>query len=137
MDACYPLAIARMGFWTSYQWHQQSRPYQHTSSRETVQTLWLGSSLQLPVTPSAWQADLDLAIPVWVHTTNTVLSGAFTTTKGFRSHVGLTYNLPDTVIASQIKATYSYRELGGETLGTWLWPKNRWQTASLGLSLAW
>ena len=133
-----------IGILASYQWHQQSRQYfivngvptpvQGEPILETVQNIWLG--LNLRYSAPTWGAEASWEIPTWVHTSNSMVQGIFTTTAGFRIHTALNYPIANSPWGIHI--TYDRREQGSEVLTQqWLWPKNRWQMLSLRLSFAW
>jgi len=133
-----------LGIWSSYQWHEQSRYDFFVNGvpttvlgepiKETVQVIWLGTNFVRPW--QAWQFNFNIGIPTWVQTNNILISQKFTTKQGVRLQTSLHYHLSDSPLSLQ--ADYSFRELGGELLSNgWLWPKNRWQTASFGVSCAW
>ena len=140
------------GVFLAYQWHQQSRKQFVKNGlrtvvtgepiKETVQSTWLGLSVQSG--NDMGEVHLEAGLPVWVYTTNDLIRGSFRKRTGFRIQASGEMHLPwqwfDGVETS-LTGNYSYRELGGEVLKTlnqtWLWPKNRWQMASLGLAFAW
>lgn len=140
----HPWQHIEWGLGTSYQWHQQSRkkfivnhiPITITGEpiQETIQTLWLDTHVVIPW--QAWRIRLNIGMPTWVHANNTLVPIAFTSKQGFRTQISCTYHPQQSPWTLQ--ARYSYRELGGQMISSgWLWPKNRWQTASLGVSFAW
>jgi len=141
MHAWQPI---QLGLWSSYQWHEQSRsdfvvngiatPILGEPIKETVQVIWLGANISIPW--QAWKLGTSLGMPAWVQTSNTLISQKFHIQQGYRLHTSLHYQLPQSPLSMQ--ADYSFRQLGGERLANgWLWPKNRWQTASFGVSCAW
>ncbi|MDQ6953241.1 MAG: hypothetical protein Q9M15_06925 [Mariprofundaceae bacterium] len=143
-DISHPWQHIQWGLGTSYQWHQQSRQNFRVNGVpvsvagepiiETVQTLWLDSHIMIPW--QAWRMCLSIGVPTWVHTTNTLLATAFTSKQGFRTHMTWSYQPQQS--PWKLQASYNYRELGNQiTSNGWLWPKNRWQTASIGVSCGW
>jgi len=144
LELAYAWQQASLGIWTSYQWHEQSRHAFFVNGvptsvlgepiKETIQVLWLGTNFVIPW--QDWQFNLSVGIPTWVQASNTLVPYHFKTKQGFKVRTTLHYHLPHSPL--NLQAAYSFRQLGGEALATdWLWPKNRWQTASLGVSLAW
>jgi len=129
-----------LGVWSALRWHQQAR--QHFSQfsvptadplvTETVRTAWLGGTLS-----GQWWRIL-AGVPVWVRTTNSSITNTFSKRAGFRAGVELhwpfTVWLGNTV---QLHGGYHYQQLGGDAQITALWPKNRFQTLSLGMSAEW
>jgi len=137
------------GVFLAYQWHEQSRKLFVVNGvravaagepiKETVQSTWLGLSVQSGNDMGHFH--LEAGLPVWVYATNDLISGSFRKRTGFRIQASGEMRLPWQWLEGveiSLTGNYSYRELGGEVLNqTLLWPKNRWQTVSLGLALAW
>jgi len=135
------------GLWSSYQWHKQTRNNFISNGirqslgtvHETVKTAWAGLSLSA-TSPQGLTLQLEGGLPIMVHTTNDLVPPAFNRRSGFRAGVRMEYLLPVTLqnTTNHIILGYQYRELGNEQKANkWLWPTNRWQTVSLGLSVAW
>jgi len=137
----------KAGLWSSYHLHMQQRQgfivngVQQVTRLvdETVQSGWAGVSLEKSL-PQGIHIRIEGGLPVWVHTTNDLVTGSFSRRKGFRAGVRASMQMPWSTgdISSHLIVNYQYRELGGELLSNkWLWPKNTWQELSLGVSINW
>lgn len=141
------LAGLQIGAWTSYQWHQQSRKQFISNGvpvllagepiKETVQTAWAGIALRYDI--DDWFFAFDSALPIWVYTTNDLVSEAFKKRSGYRISLRMKRTLPWRIANTEtaVTAAYHYRVLGNDLKTTALWPKNSWTAFSLGLSLIW
>jgi len=135
------------GLWASYQWHKQARSHfisngirqSQGTVHEVVKTAWVGLSLS-STSPQGLTIQLEGGLPVSVHATNDLVPSSFNRRSGFRAGMRMDYTLPTYLqrTSDHITLAYQFRELGNEQLSNkWLWPKNRWQTLSLGLSVVW
>jgi len=140
----YKLDGFNVGVWGALRWQQQARqqfkkngaPLPDPLVTETIRTAWMGGAIN-----GEWWRIL-VGAPVWVRTTNSSISNVFSKRQGFR--VGSEVHWPlDTWLNTdiQLHGTYRYQQLGGDlqrsTAKTVLWPKNRFQTVSLGASASW
>ncbi|MDX8408424.1 MAG: hypothetical protein R8J84_00055 [Mariprofundales bacterium] len=129
------------GISAALQWHQQARkqfkkngvPLPDGLVTETVRTAWLGGVI------ASHGLQLQAALPLWVHTTNSSIGNTFSKRDGFR--VGASTHLPlpwqPLGVAMHVDASYRFQQLGGDAQPAALWPKNRFQTVSLGASAEW
>lgn len=141
------LATLQIGAWTSYQWHEQSRKQFISNGvpvllagepiKEAVQTVWAGVTLRYDI--DDWFFTFDSALPIWVYTTNDLVSKAFKKRSGYRITLRMKRTLPWHIAKAEtaVTAAYQYRVLGNDLKTTALWPKNSWTAFSLGLSLIW
>jgi len=147
LDVLRKLSLADIGLWSSYQWHQQSRKHFVVNNvlkntgliRETVQSIWAGLELQSAANSGLFYMRLEAALPVWVNVKNTAVADVFNKRSGYRLGADTRFQLPwqGSYEKLSLIAAYQYRELGNDLKTTALWPKNRWQTVSLGINLTW
>ncbi|MDQ6968853.1 MAG: hypothetical protein Q9M14_09245, partial [Mariprofundaceae bacterium] len=137
----------KLGGWLAYQYHQQSRKnfvingVQKNIGRitETVQTAWLGAAIESTSDDGAVKMRLEGGLPLWVHTTNSSVKGVFNKRAGFRLGADLRLLLPWHLSGQDMSlvAGYQYKQLGDELIPGALWPKNSWQSMSLGMNVQW
>lgn len=149
IDQSYRFAAIEAGVWLSYLWHRQRRSSFVVNGVaivvagepvvETIQSYWGGVNLKARMLEERLQTHVEVALPLSVRTTNSLLTDVFTRNRGFRAGVGLQWILLRSQDGVRLSgsAAYRYRELGNDLKATALWPKNRWQEISLGMSLAW
>jgi len=138
------------GILLAYQWHQQARrkftvngaavALANEPIHETVQSTWAGVQLKSFSDVGNFMVGIEAAVPLSMYVANDVVQGVFHKRTGYRLGLESKLSLPWHIFAaaSELTAYYHYRKLGGEVLNqTWLWPKNKWQSASLGMALAW
>ncbi len=131
-----------LGVWGALRWHQQDRSNLNysgggTFAIETIRSAWLGASLS----GSWWR--ITTGTPIWVYVTNSSMTTTFSKRDGFRAGIEiyrpLAEWLGDTI---HLHGAYHYQQIGGDLKSfgvnsAALWPKNRFQTVSLGLSAEW
>ncbi|MDX8412777.1 MAG: hypothetical protein R8J85_01690 [Mariprofundales bacterium] len=130
------LGGVNIGAWGALRWQQQARQhFKKNGARlpdslvtETIRTAWLGGA----ISGERWR--VMAGTPLWVRTTNSSITTVFSKRSGYR--VGGEVHWP---LATNIKlhGGYHYQQLGGDTQPSALWPKNRFQTISLGASASW
>ncbi len=135
------LAAMDVGLSAALQWHQQARKNFSLNGAslsnglvtETVRTAWVGALL------ASGGVRLEAGLPVWVHTTNSSTSAIFSKRDGFR--VAVSAHLPLSWqpfgVGLHVDGAYRFQQLGGDAQSAALWPKNRFQTLSLGASAEW
>lgn len=129
-----------IGLWGALRWQQQAR--QHFKQNgvslpdslvtETIRTAWLGGA----ISGEWWR--VEGGVPLWVRTTNSSINNVFSKRGGYRVGGELHGSLIKWLTADIAwHGGYHYQQLDGEIQASALWPKNRFQTVSLGASAKW
>ncbi len=135
----------KLGGWGSYQWQQQRRREFIVNGsrislagepvRETISTAWAGGEVEARF--GVLSFELAAGVPAWVKVRNSQLTGSFGRKTGFQLDGAMAWQVRLRTMDAEARFAYRYRKLGGDLKSFGLWPDNRYQVLSAGVSLHW